>query len=644
MNKLVSLQWWNPEVALTEINFNTVQFWVQLQGLPMEFITVGSAEKILSQIGKLIEIEDPRVEGKLIRPYIRARVEININTPLSTGCWVPRKNLPKIWVFIKYERLQDLCYCCGIIGHDQNNCTKDRVMSVWGKNIHRYSARVGVAPAKTIKMILEEQARRRRNSKGENSQETTSQTEENEQDTVDKTELAVQALQLNKERFDFERAIEVEEGDGSMPTGWSEIQQEDLSPPVTRDAYQNCSRADNEPIFYSNLRFPRQFPVTQVTDIDGGWRKHRFQERREGDGEEDLGGENRGLTGQVGCARYPENIPLNKGLTVTGAGEQVLQGTNQGEKGGLSKKVIRDLQYPIVIRETCDERVSIQDLTSSIYDASIKSSSLDVTEKEKESRKPDWWAQEQIDNAEAFENLQVDLQKLRDEVKAYWEGKEDTGPNASWAGKTYNSYQLFKNKEQGQSSTPILGPYEVERSQLLEASVGLKQPWVHMSHHSPPESPTKYTSIILSKEDIEKCRRKCDPDRLWRRPKRGSEDLIMEDGGKEHQEVMDYFVELPSDEDSINQEVEMEELESVNPCRMGEEEEKALVVKISNSLILKRPRRWERVEGDEGERRDKDKGIKRVRIGWNTSDEDMGTGSSLLQAEEAGQPMPPTSP
>lgn len=45
-------------------------------------------------------------------------------------------------------------------------CTSERVMFVLGSNIHRYGARVGVAPAKPIKLILEEQAIRKKSNKG----------------------------------------------------------------------------------------------------------------------------------------------------------------------------------------------------------------------------------------------------------------------------------------------------------------------------------------------------------------------------------------------------------------------------------------------------------------------------------------------
>lgn len=117
----------------SEIDYTKVQFWVQVHGLPLEFISTKYAEKILKQMGEVLEIEDPLVDGKSIRSFIHARLVIDIQYPLSIGCWIPRKNLPKAWISIKYERLQDLCFKCGIIGHEQKNCQKERVMSAMGQ-------------------------------------------------------------------------------------------------------------------------------------------------------------------------------------------------------------------------------------------------------------------------------------------------------------------------------------------------------------------------------------------------------------------------------------------------------------------------------------------------------------------------------
>lgn len=106
-----------------------------------------------------MKIENPIVDGFLVRPFIRARVEINILNPLSTGCWIPRKNLSRFWVFVKYERMQDLCYNCGIIGHEQRICKKEKVMSMLSRDAERYGPSIGVPLAKTIVTFMAEQNR-----------------------------------------------------------------------------------------------------------------------------------------------------------------------------------------------------------------------------------------------------------------------------------------------------------------------------------------------------------------------------------------------------------------------------------------------------------------------------------------------------
>lgn len=153
--------------------------------MPLELLTVRIAGKILQHLGQVEEIEDPMVEGKVIRPFIRARVTLDIQYPLFTGCWIPRKNLSRIWIFVKYERLQDLCFKCGVIGHEQKACKKERVMSSFCEDAYRYGPRVGVPPAKSIKTILEEQARRNKKIPEETSQasEATEETDDNERCT-----------------------------------------------------------------------------------------------------------------------------------------------------------------------------------------------------------------------------------------------------------------------------------------------------------------------------------------------------------------------------------------------------------------------------------------------------------------------------
>ncbi|KAJ1430541.1 Zinc finger, CCHC-type [Sesbania bispinosa] len=124
--------------------------------VPLEMMSTKNAAKIAASIGEVMVVENPYVQGQLVRSFIRARVKINVKNPLITGCWVPIKDLPRLWIKFKYEKLQGFCYRCGIIGHDNRRCKKDQAMASFDSSRPKYGPSIGVPPARSISSIVTE--------------------------------------------------------------------------------------------------------------------------------------------------------------------------------------------------------------------------------------------------------------------------------------------------------------------------------------------------------------------------------------------------------------------------------------------------------------------------------------------------------
>ncbi|KAJ1430901.1 Ribonuclease H superfamily [Sesbania bispinosa] len=144
MGHLLSLQNWIPEAAVHEVSYDKVEFWVQLHGLPLEYMSNSNAVKVARLLGDIVMIEDPYVGELLLRPFLRVRVMIDIKKQLVTGFWLPRKDLPKVW---------------------------DKLMAVFDNSKPRFGAFLGVPPARSLAAIATENSRRHRKIHGEDEAE-----------------------------------------------------------------------------------------------------------------------------------------------------------------------------------------------------------------------------------------------------------------------------------------------------------------------------------------------------------------------------------------------------------------------------------------------------------------------------------------
>ncbi len=122
------LKIWSPDLAISEIDFTSSAFWIQVHGLPPSWYNKGNITLVGAKAGSVVDTEISEASGGLWQRFARVRVNINVNNPLCPRVFLPRNERNDIWISLKYERLPEVCFRCGIIGHTEAYCESDRVV------------------------------------------------------------------------------------------------------------------------------------------------------------------------------------------------------------------------------------------------------------------------------------------------------------------------------------------------------------------------------------------------------------------------------------------------------------------------------------------------------------------------------------
>jgi len=71
---------------------------------------------------KVVKIDLLNERGGAWKRFICIQVEVDLLRPIMPGIFLLRKDLPYLWISLKYEKLANVCYRCGIIGHETHAC------------------------------------------------------------------------------------------------------------------------------------------------------------------------------------------------------------------------------------------------------------------------------------------------------------------------------------------------------------------------------------------------------------------------------------------------------------------------------------------------------------------------------------------
>lgn len=112
------LREWDPSQTLDEVDFSTVEFWVQIHGLPLEITDEANARLIRGMPGVILELDDVDTDQSIVRLKIRFPTSKPLD-PRFIYFWEDRRS---VWIGFKYERLSSFCFHCGLIDHTIGAC------------------------------------------------------------------------------------------------------------------------------------------------------------------------------------------------------------------------------------------------------------------------------------------------------------------------------------------------------------------------------------------------------------------------------------------------------------------------------------------------------------------------------------------
>lgn len=118
---MCSIHKWTPDLLDEELGF--IPFWVQVRGIPMQFLTRRMVIHIGEIMGHYLDT-DFQIDGMHNVDYVRVKLLWNTETPLRFQRLFQFGDTTVALKF-RYEKLRGFCTLCGMMNHSASECPTD---------------------------------------------------------------------------------------------------------------------------------------------------------------------------------------------------------------------------------------------------------------------------------------------------------------------------------------------------------------------------------------------------------------------------------------------------------------------------------------------------------------------------------------
>ncbi|RID67935.1 hypothetical protein BRARA_C00135 [Brassica rapa] len=118
-DRMLVLQRWTPLMDMAMLNF--IPFWVQIRGIPFQFMNRDVILHIAREVGQYIQMDYNEEAGSRLE-FVRVRLNWNIGQPLRFQRHFQFTPGVNTLLRFHFERLRGFCESCGMLTHDSGAC------------------------------------------------------------------------------------------------------------------------------------------------------------------------------------------------------------------------------------------------------------------------------------------------------------------------------------------------------------------------------------------------------------------------------------------------------------------------------------------------------------------------------------------